>query len=260
MSQYQVSDAASADLKEIRAMDPFDLPVCAVSIESGYAISVAHKYVELVEAQFFQAESDMHSSALEEYRRIAKGDETEYQSNVGNVERSFSEDYRPILRSTEVIYLHMIFETFVSRHIAELQALRQGNPDVLRELRNQHRCGIASAAALYFQDDLNWSVLTNDQWDALREAAEVRNCIVHGEGVARASNHPELIDKLESREWQGQGVGIKIYRHDDGRDAGLPIVIHQRFVQYYLSLLERLFNAIAEKTCAEFWDKKRGSG
>jgi hypothetical protein len=241
-------------------MDPLEMPARAVSIESGYAVSVARRYVELVEAQFAQAESDIHSAALEEYGRIAKGDEAEYQSHVGNIERSFSEDYRPILRSTEVIYLHMVFEAFVSRHIAELQALRQGKPDVLRELRDQHRCGIARAATLYFQDDINWSVLTNDEWDALREAAEVRNCIVHGEGAARGSKYPELIDKLESREWQGQRVGIKIYRHDDGRDAGLPIVIHQRFVQYYLSLLERLFNAIAEKTCAEFWDRKRGSG
>ena len=239
-------------------MDPLAIPAGAVSWESGAAISAARKYMELVEAQLSQAELDLHSAAVEAYRRTANPDESLWESLVGQVEKSFAEDYRPIMRSTEVIYLQMVFETFVSRHITELQSLRPGRPKVPRELKD--RRAVAKAAGDYFQENLKWSVLTSDEWDALGEAAEVRNCIVHNGGVARKSRHPELIDKLVAREWQGQAVGIKIYRGDDGQDAGLPLVICHRFVQYYLSLLEKLFNAIAEKTRAEFWDKGSGRG
>jgi len=247
-------------------MDPLNIPLCAVSIESGYAISVAHKYMELVEARLSQAESDMHSAAVEACRGIANPGEADYEILVGQVETSFAEDYRPILRFTEVIYLYMVFETYISRHVDEIQRERGEKEDVLENLRreltkrkNKDGAGLVETARTYFRDYAHWSVLTDEEWEVLREIAEVRNCIVHNAGVARRSKNRDFIYRLESRQWPDRPVGIRILRSDDGREFG-PIIVHQTFVQNYLSLLQSLFNAIAEQTCAEFWDKKRGRG
>ena len=70
-----------------------DLPACAVSIESGYAVGVARRYIELAETQLSQAESALHSQALEVYRRIADRDRADYELHVAEVERRFTEDY-----------------------------------------------------------------------------------------------------------------------------------------------------------------------
>ena len=64
-------------------MDPLDVPACAVSIESEYAISAANKYLELVEAQMSQTEADLHSAATAAYRRIAQPHEMDYDDIVG---------------------------------------------------------------------------------------------------------------------------------------------------------------------------------
>lgn len=235
-------------------MDPLDMPACAVSIESGYAVSVAHRYVELVEAQLSQAQSDLHSAALDAYERMADHDEADYDCSVRVVESSFEEDYRPILRSTEVIYLHMIFETYVCRHIAEVEKLKGRAPGIVKKLKKQHECGTATAAKIYFRKSVRWSVLDNDDWVALCEIAALRNCVVHNGGVVRGTKHAEDVYHLE----RSQKIGIKIIRYEDGRDAGQPVMIHQPLIQYYLSLLKKLFDALGEKTYAEFWSKRPG--
>src|SRR5438876_12280203 len=117
-------------------MDPqdpgwLDLPASAVCIESHHAIDAARKYVELAEAQLSQAQSDLHSAAVEAYGRIARPDETDYDTVVGDVQRRFEEDYRPILRFTEVIYLYMVFETYVRRHIDEIESELGAKPGVV---------------------------------------------------------------------------------------------------------------------------------
>lgn len=222
-------------------MDPLEIPAGAVSIESGYAISVARKYVELVEAQFSQAESDMPSVALEAFRRVINRDESDYDSQVRDVQRRFEDDYGSILRSTEVIYLYAIFETFVSRHVAAIEALRGKGPRILKRLKR--RSGLTKAVRTYFQEQVRWQLLDDEAWFALGAIGAVRNCIVHNAGVVRGTRDAEDIYSLEQR----QAIGIKILRYDDGRDAGQPIIIHQAFVEYYLGLLKKLFDAIERK-------------
>lgn len=85
-------------------MDPLDINLGSISAFSRYAMSAARRYVDLVEAQITQAHVDMSSSALKEYKRLANPDETDYDNYVTTVDRMFEEDYRPILRFTEVIY------------------------------------------------------------------------------------------------------------------------------------------------------------
>ena len=197
----------------------------------------------------------MSSSALEEYKRLANPDETDYDNYVTIVDRMFEEDYLPILRFTEVIYLYMVFETYVSDHIAEIQKLRHDKPDILKKIKSKKKDGLVTIVQIYFRDVLHWSLLNNEEWKMLREIAEVRNCIVHKAGIARDSKHPDLIYNLKSRTWCRQSVGIEIDYYQ-GKDIGQPIIIHQRFLEFYLDLLERFFNALTEETHAKFWNKK----
>ena len=236
-------------------MDPLDINLSSVSAFTQYAVSAARKYVELVEAQISQAHTDMRSAALEDYRRLADPDETDYDSYVGVVDRSFEEDYRPILRFTEVIYLYMVVETYTIRHVAEIQELRHDKTGILEDLKRQKRCGLVEAAEIYFRDHVGWTLLEPDAWSALREVAEVRNCIVHSAGIARDSKYPKRIDSLESRKWCGQSVGIEIDRYQ-GKDVGQPIIVHQRFLEYFLHLVDRYFTAVIEATDATFWNQK----
>ncbi|MCU0784131.1 MAG: hypothetical protein MUF81_08840 [Verrucomicrobia bacterium] len=242
-------------LGDFDAMDPLDINLSSVSAFSLYAISAARKYVELVEAQISQAHTEMRSAALETYRNIADPDETDYDSYVGIVNRNFEQDYRPILRFTEIIYLYMVFETYTCRHVAEIQALRNDTPDILKRLKSKHECGFVEAAQIYFQNHVGWPLLDDDSWAALCEVAEVRNCIVHNAGVARDRNHSELIDNIESRKWRDQSVGIEIDRYQ-GKDVGQPIIVHQRFLEYFLYLLDKFFNALVDATHAGFRNEK----
>jgi len=101
-------------------MDLLDFNLSSVSVFSLHAVSAARKYVELVKAQFSEADADMRSAALEEYGNLANADESDYDSYVGAVDRSFEEDFRPILRYTEVIHLYMVFETYTRRHARQI--------------------------------------------------------------------------------------------------------------------------------------------
>jgi hypothetical protein len=124
-------------------MDPFDINVGSVSAFSLYAVSAARKYVALVEAQISKAHADERGAAFQEYRNIANRDETDYEASIGTVDRSFEEDYRPILRFTEVIYLYMVFESYTARHVAEIQDLRHERLDVLKVLKSTNKFGLA---------------------------------------------------------------------------------------------------------------------
>jgi len=236
-------------------MDPLNINLGSISVFSQYAVSAARKYVDLVEAQITQAHADMSSSALEEYKRRANLDETDYDNYVTIVDRMFEEDYLPILRFTEVIYVYMVFETYASGHIAEIQNLRRDKLDILKTLKSKNKCGLVDAARIYFKDVLHWSLLNDGEWVILREIAEVRNCIVHNAGIVRDSKHRDMIYNLAKRTWRKQSVGIEI-DHFQGKDIGQPIIIHQRFLAFCLDLLERFFNALIKETHDEFWKKK----
>jgi hypothetical protein len=239
---------------QMNEMNPLDVNLSSVSIFSLYAVSAAHRYVNLVEGQLSRAHDEMLSTALEEYRRITNPDETDYDNYVIVVDRFFEEDYQPILRFTEVTYLYMIFETYTSSHIDEIQALRKERRDILKRLKNRKN-NLVAAIQHYFQEQLKWSILSDEEWNILLEIAEVRNCIVHYAGVARDCKKPERIDSLESRQWQGQSIGIQIDRYQ-GKDVGQPIIIHRQFPEFFLDLLERYFNNISQETHVNFWNKK----
>jgi|SRR5664280_2649476 len=236
-------------------MDPLDINLGSISVFTLCALSAARKYVDLVEAQMSQAHDDLLHAALDEYRNIPNPDEADYDTYVRVVDRSFEEEYQPILRYTEVVYLCMVFETYTSRHIAEIQVLQKGKPDILEKSTRQKRCSLVEAARIYFRDHIKWSLLDDSDWAALREIAEVRNCIVHSTGIVRDRKYSNFIYSLEARKWCQESVGIEIDRYQ-GKDIGLPIIIHRRFLEYVLDLLDRFFGALVEKTHAEFWNKK----
>jgi len=237
-------------------MVPLDIPLSSVSLFTQYAVSTASKYLELMEAQISQAHADMRFAAREEYRRIVDPDETDYDNYVGVVDRRFEEDFRPIFRFAQVVYLYMVFETYTLRHVTEIQELRHDKPDILKKLKRQKNGrGLVEAARIYFRDHVRWKLLDRDTWTALAEVAELRNCIIHSRGVARDSKHPELIDRLERRKWRGQAVGIQIDRYK-GQDVGQPIIVHQRFLEYFLYLVDKYFTAVIEATHATFCSKK----
>lgn len=241
-------------------MNSFDLPLSAAGIFTRCALSAARDYVKLVETQLFHAHAEMSTVALKEYQRIANSDETDYDNHVRFVDRRFEDDYRPILRFTEVVYLHMIFETYVSSHVDEIETLRSsGKSKYLEQIKkNTPSCGIAKAAKIYFQEKLHWALPDSDSWNAMCEIAELRNCLVHNAGMLLDSKDKQrpLIEKLELRQWQGQDVGIEISRYDDGLPARLPIIIHPRFVDYQLSLLDQIFDALLKNTHEEFYSKR----
>ena len=162
------------------------------------------------------------------------------------------------MRFTEVIYLYMVFEKYVSGHIAEIQKLQNDKPDILKKIKSKNQCGLVEATQIYFRDVLNWSLLNDEEWVTLREIEEVRHCIVHNAGLARDRKHPDLIYHLSSRIWREQSVGIDIDRPQQ-KDIGQPIIIQQRFLEFCLDLLERFFNALIEETHAKFWNKKSSS-
>jgi|ERR1051325_4843688 hypothetical protein len=226
-----------------------EIDLTSESIFTFAALSEAETYVSMMEEQIAKAHEDMHNKALDEFHKLPDPDETEYHIYVGQVDRSFEESYRPILRFTEVIYLYMFFETYVRRHVAEIQKKRGANPDEFEKLRKGR--SFTEAIALYFGQPLNWSVLSADDWEALQEIAELRNCIVHNAGYVDGTRHPARLDKLEQRKWQNEPVGIEIDRYE-GALLNLPITIHGRFARYYLHLLEKFFESVHENTQKAF--------
>src|SRR5438046_5305669 len=87
------------------------------NIYSASAVSAARRYVTLIEAQLSQAYTDEHSEAREQYQSLPNPDEADYEAHVRVVERDYEDEFRPILRFTSVVYLYMVFETHVSRHV-----------------------------------------------------------------------------------------------------------------------------------------------
>jgi hypothetical protein len=217
------------------------------NVYSASAITCAKNYVSLTEAQLSQAYTDERFSALEQYRRLPDADEADYEVYVRTVERMFEEDFRPILRFTTVVYLYLIFETYVSRHIAEIQRLRTAESNILKRLKKNH--GLVEATQIYFKDEADLSFFTDSQWQQLREIEQVRNCIVHAAGIARDSRHPELIYDLERRL-----VGLEIDRYG-GKDVGAPMTLHQPFSEYCISVMENFFNALGEAAERAFHSK-----
>jgi len=149
----------------------------------------------------------------------------------------------------------MIFERYLFRHVDEIQMLRGAKSSVLKDYMKANKCGLVTAAEKYFSYEARLPFLKPDEWEKLREIAHLRNCLVHNGGMARDSEHRKSIYRLETREWQGQSVGIEILRCE-GRVVWMPIIIHQRFLEYCLSLLDHFFRTLAEAVQSRFRDGK----
>ena len=222
------------------------------NVYSASAVSAARRYVTLIEAQLSQAHADERSGALEQYHNLTNPDEGDYETFVRCVDRDYEDEFRPILRFTSVVYLYMVFEIYVSRHIAEIQTLLGGDPKILKALRSKSRCGLVEAAQIYFNDHAKLTFFTNDQWRQLQEIAYVRHCIVHDSAIPRDSKHRDFIYALETRQWQGQPVGLRIDRYQ-GRDIGGPMILDQRFLEYCLTVLEHFFRTLGIAAEAKSW-------
>lgn len=159
------------------------------------------------------------------------------------------------MRFTEVVYLYMIFETYVRRHVAEIHELRHDSRDILKVLPRMPKRGFVRAARTYLRDDAGLHFFNEREWGRFQDLAYLRNCIIHNGGVARDSTHRKEIYALESRIWQGQPVGITIDRYQ-GRDLGEPITIDRRFIEYSLDLLVRFFDALAQAVEVKFRNEK----
>jgi hypothetical protein len=221
------------------------------NVYSASAVSAARRYVTLIEAQLSQAYTDERSEALEKYHSLPNRDEGDYEAYVRAVERDYEDEFRPILRFTSVVYLYMVFETHVSRHVAEIQRILQGDPEILKGLKNKNKCGIVEAAQIYFRDHANLTFFADEQWLQLLEIARVRHCIVHNAAIPRESKHRASIYDLETRTWQGRPVGLQIDRYQ-GNDVGAPMVLHQNFLEYCLSVLENFFHTLGTAAEAKF--------
>jgi hypothetical protein len=221
------------------------------NMDSAGAVSAARRYITLIEAQLSQAYTDERAEALEQYHSLPNRDEGDYEAYIRAVERDYEDEFRPILRFASVVYLYMIFETHVSRHVSEIQRILQGDPVILKDLKAKNRCGIVEAARIYFRDYASLTFFADAQWLQLQEIACVRHCIVHDAGIPRDSKHSDTIYALESRKWLGQSVGLEINRYQ-GRDLGDRMILHQRFLEYCLSVVEHFFHTLGIAAEAKF--------
>jgi hypothetical protein len=222
------------------------------NIYSASAVSAARRYVTLIEAQLSQAYNDERAAGLEQYHSLPNRDEGDYEAYVRAVERDYEDEFRPILRFTSVVYLYMVFETHVSRHVAEIQRILQGDPAILKDLKAKNRCGIVEAAKIYFRDHANLTFFADEQWLQLPEIACVRHCVVHDAGIPRDSKHRDTIYALETRKWKGHPIGLQIDRYQ-GKDVGAPMILQQRFFEYCLSVLEHFFHTLGTAAEARFY-------
>jgi hypothetical protein len=209
------------------------------NVDSIFAVSVARRYITLMEAQLSQAYTDERAVALEQLRSLPNPDECDYDVYVRSVESEYEDELRPILRFTMVVYLYMVFETRVSGDVSQIERIRQGNRAILKDIKTEEKCGIVKAAKIYFRDHANLDFFADEGWRQLEEIACVRHCIVHNAGVPRDSNQCDTIRALANRTWgQGQAVGLRI------EDLDRPMTIDQPFLQYCLSMLEDFFKRL----------------
>ncbi len=230
--------------------------VIPFNVYSASAVSAARRYVTLVAEQISQAHAKERNEAVQIYREISNPDEADYDMGVRSVDRDFEEGFFQILYLNSVVYLYMIFETYVSRHITGIQRFCEMDSEILSRLKKKNNCGIVEATQIYFNDHANINFFTDDQWGQLKEIAHVRHCIVHDAGIPRDSNrNRDSIYKLEKRIWRDQPVGLQIDRYQ-GRDLGCPMNLNQRFLEYCLSVIEEFFDALG--TAAEGKFKESG--
>ena len=228
-------------------MDFENMNLTSVSAFSQYAVVVAREYVELTEEQLSKAQAEKHASTLREYQKIETPDETDYDTHVTIFDNKFDEDFRPILRFTQVVYVYMVFESFIRLHIDEIERERGVKPGLFKSLENPakgKKLGLVVAVKSYFHK-INWSLVEENEWRALQAISGVRNCIIHNAGVVRDTKWATEIYALAS-------FGIEISRFKN-KDIGGPMIIHREFLSYSLDILEKFFDVITEKSHAEFW-------
>src|SRR6266498_1753964 len=154
-------------------MDPLNVHI-PFNVFSASAVTCAKNYVTLIEAQLSQAYSDERFEALQQYRNIPNADEADYEVYVRSVERMFEDDFRPILRFTTVIYLYLVFETYVFRHVHKIQRLREEDPRILKKLKDgPPQRSLVMAAETYFSEHAALPFCDADQWKQLREVEQV---------------------------------------------------------------------------------------
>jgi hypothetical protein len=218
--------------------------VIPFNIYSASAVSAGRRYVTLVAEQLSLAHANDRNEALRRYRALSDPNEADYDVHVHSVDRYYEDDYFPMLYLTSVVYLYMVFDTYVSRHIVEIQRFFGDGTEILKSLKTKNECGIVEAAHIYFRDHAKIAFFTDEQWTQLREIACVRNCIVHYSGIPRDYiKHRDSIYGLEKRIWRNQPVGLQIDRYE-GRDLGCPMMLNQRFMEYCLNVLEEFFQAL----------------
>jgi len=149
----------------------------------------------------------------------------------------------------EVLYLYSIFESYVRRHVAEIQQTKGKEPDILDKIKKNR--SFARVVELYFAEHAKWPSLKSQRWDELDELTCVRNCIAHSGGVVLKSKQNQKIYNLERRLWKGQPVGLSILRIN-GNDIGEPIIIDPPFLEYCLDLLEAFFRDLAEASNGKY--------
>jgi hypothetical protein len=223
--------------------------VIPFNIYSASAVKAARRYVTLVAEQLSQAQANDRIEALQQLRTLLNPDEADYQVHIGSIDRCYEDDFRPILYFTSVVYLYMIFETYVLRHAAEIHPHHNG---IKKVLNANSKGGLVKEAQKYFEDHVGFKFFSEEQWTQLREIAHVRNCIVHDAGIPRDSiKNRDSIYELEKRIWQDQPVGLQIEWYQK-RDLGCPMILKQRFLEYCLSVLEDLFHALGNAAEAKF--------
>ena len=250
-----LSEAESSVLQAASMKPPFPI-VIPFNVYSASAVSAARRYIRLMEGQLSQAHEDAVSSALEEYHNVTDPDHSDYDI-VRYVDLDYEDEFRPILRLSSIVYLYMVFETYVLRHITAIQSFRKDETEIVNTIKRglkkrNEKGGLVRVAQIYFKDHVKLEFFTDDQWEQLSEIEKVRHCIVHNAGIPFNSQYREIIYLLETtRQWQNQRVGLEIERCQN-RDLGRQMIVHQRFLEYCLSVLEQFFHALGIAADARF--------
>lgn len=214
------------------------------NIYSICAIRAAREYFALAESQLAEAASAQNASALEQYRAISDRDEADYDVYVRTVDRAFEEDYIPALRYSNVLYLYLLFERHVSRHIEEIQRMLKGDVALLRQLKKRKDSqSLVTAVRKYFDDHAKLDVLDRSGWEFLQDFSHLRNVITHNAGVAKGYKFENRIYALESLRHNNEPIGIEIHRYKNV-DIGAPVVLNRQFLPYATTRLEAFFELL----------------